>query len=109
MTIAVCGAFGPDRDVSHEEPDRRRLGIDYLNSCIDLAAAVGAPNVIGPMYSATGKTRLLPDDEREQQRTWAADSLRAVAEYAAARGRRPGDGAVESVRDRPRQYSGAGP
>ena len=63
VTIAVCGAFGPDRDVSHEEPDRRRLGIDYLNSCIDLAAAVGAPNVIGPMYSATGKTRLLPDDD----------------------------------------------
>ena len=40
VTIAVCGAFGPDRDVSHEEPERRRLGIDYLISCIDLAAAV---------------------------------------------------------------------
>jgi sugar phosphate isomerase/epimerase len=43
VTIAVCGAFGSDRDVSHEEPSRRRLGIDYLNSCIDLAAVVGAP------------------------------------------------------------------
>jgi D-psicose/D-tagatose/L-ribulose 3-epimerase len=86
VTIAVCGAFGSDRDVSHEEPSRRRLGIDYLNSCIDLAAAVGAPNVFGPMYSATGKTRLLLDAEREQQRTWAADSLREVGEYAAAKG-----------------------
>jgi D-psicose/D-tagatose/L-ribulose 3-epimerase len=86
ITIAVCGAFGHNRDVSHEEPGRRRLGIDYLKSCIDLAAAVEAPSVIGPMYSATGKTRLLPDAEREQQRTWAADSLREVGEYAAARG-----------------------
>src|SRR5215217_4617882 len=86
VSIAVCGAFGPDRDVSHEEPERRRLGIDYLNSCIDLAAAVGARDVIGPMYSATGKTRLLPDAAREQQRIWAADSLREVGQYAAARG-----------------------
>jgi D-psicose/D-tagatose/L-ribulose 3-epimerase len=86
VTIAVCGAFGPNRDVSHEESSRRRLGIDYLKTCIDLAAAVGAPNVIGPMYSATGKTRLLPYAEREQQRTWAADSLREVGGYAAAWG-----------------------
>jgi D-psicose/D-tagatose/L-ribulose 3-epimerase len=86
VTIAVCGAFGPDRDVSHEEPKRRQLGIDYLKSCIDLAAAVSAPDVIGPMYSATGKTRLLSDIEREQQRTWAANSLREAGEYAAARG-----------------------
>jgi D-psicose/D-tagatose/L-ribulose 3-epimerase len=86
VTIAVCGAFGPNRDVSHEESSRRRLGIDYLKTCIDLAAAVGAPNVIGPMYSATGKTRLLADAAREQQRTWAADSLREVGEFAAASG-----------------------
>jgi D-psicose/D-tagatose/L-ribulose 3-epimerase len=31
VTIAVCGAFGSDRDASHEEPSRRRIGIDYLN------------------------------------------------------------------------------
>jgi sugar phosphate isomerase/epimerase len=43
VSIAVYGAFGPDRDVSHEDPARRRLGIDYLTSCIDLAAVVGAP------------------------------------------------------------------
>ena len=86
VTISVCGAFGPDRDVSHEEPQRRRLGIDYLKVCIDLAAEVGAPNVIGPMYSATGKTRLLPEPEREQQRRWATESLREAGEYAAERG-----------------------
>ena len=84
--ISVCGAFGPDRDVSHEAPDRRRLGIDYLRTCIDLAAAVGAPDVVGPMYSAVGKTRLLPEAEREQQRAWATESLREAGEYAAARG-----------------------
>ena len=48
VTIAVCGAFGPDRDISHEEPERRRLGIDYLISCIDLAAAVARPTSSAP-------------------------------------------------------------
>lgn len=86
ISIAVCGAFGPDRDVSHEEPVRRKLGLDYLKACIDLAAEVGAQNVIGPMYSATGKTRLLPEAEREQQRNWAAESLREAGEYAGQHG-----------------------
>jgi D-psicose/D-tagatose/L-ribulose 3-epimerase len=86
VNISVCGAFGPDRDLSHEDPERRRVGVDYLRFCIDLAAEVEAPNVIGPMYSAVGKTRLLPEGEREQQRRWATESLREAGEYAGERG-----------------------
>lgn len=84
--LSVCGAFGPERDVSHEDAELRQSGIDYLKFCVDLAAEVGSPNVVGPMYSATGKTRLLPDNEREQQRNWAARSLREVGFYAGERG-----------------------
>ncbi|MGD0286507.1 MAG: sugar phosphate isomerase/epimerase family protein [Acidimicrobiales bacterium] len=86
LQISVCGAFGPDRDVSHEEPDKRAQGLRYLKGCIDLAADVGSPHVAGPMYSATGKARLLPAEQREQQRTWAAESLREAADYAGERG-----------------------
>lgn len=86
LPVSICGAFGPDRDVSHEDPEKRQLGIDYLKLCVDIAQAVGSPHVAGPMYSATGKARLLPPEERRQQRQWAADSLREVADYAAARG-----------------------
>jgi D-psicose/D-tagatose/L-ribulose 3-epimerase len=81
--VSVCGAFGPDRDLSHEDADMRRQGVEYLRACIDLAAEVGSPNVAGPMYSAVGKTRLLPDEEREQQRRWAVESLRTAGKYAA--------------------------
>ena len=84
--VLVCGAFGPDRDVSHEDARRRQLGVAYLKRCIDIAAEVGSPLVSGPMYSATGKTRLLPEEEREQQRAWAAEGLHAAGEYAAALG-----------------------
>ena len=86
LPVSICGAFGPDRDVSHEDPQKRQLGIDYLKLCVDIAEAVGSPHVAGPMYSATGKARLLPPEAREQQRQWAADSLREVADYAAERG-----------------------
>ena len=86
LQISVCGAFGPDRDVSHEEPDKRAQGVRYLKGCIDLAADVGSPHVAGPMYSATGKARLLPPEQREQQRTWAVESLREAADYAGERG-----------------------
>lgn len=83
--LSVCGAFGPDRDVSHEDSERRQSGIDYLKFCVDLAAEIGSPNVVGPMYSATGKTQLLSESEREQQRGRAARSLRDAGFYAGER------------------------
>jgi D-psicose/D-tagatose/L-ribulose 3-epimerase len=86
VDISVCGAFGPDRDVSHEDPEVRRGAGDYLRTCIDLAAAVGSDNVSGPMYSATGKARLLSDDERKQQWEWAVEGIGAAADYAAEHG-----------------------
>jgi D-psicose/D-tagatose/L-ribulose 3-epimerase len=86
LEVGICGAFGPDRDVSHDEPAKRQQGIHYLRKCIDIAAAVGSPHVAGPMFSATGKARLLPPEDRQRQRRWAAESLREVADYAGERG-----------------------
>jgi len=86
LPISICGAFGPDRDVSHENPDVRQSGIDYLKTCVDMAEAVGSPHVAGPMYSATGKARLLTPAERDEQRLWAVASLREVAAYAGEKG-----------------------
>jgi len=86
IAFSVCGAFGPERDLSHEDPRIRRLGMDYLEFLIDLAAGIGAPNVVGPMYSAVGKARMLSADEREEQRGWAVESLREAADYAGAKG-----------------------
>jgi D-psicose/D-tagatose/L-ribulose 3-epimerase len=86
LDISICGAFGPDRDISHEDSTIRAQGITYLNTCIDFAAEVGSPFVSGPMYSATGKTRLLSPEERKQQFDWAVESIAVVAGYAQAKG-----------------------
>jgi len=69
----VCGAFGPNRDISSEDVAIREQGIEYIKTCIDIAAELGSPLVSGPMYSATGKTRLLTPEEKEQQWAWAAE------------------------------------
>ena len=63
----------------------RRNGVAYVKQLVDLAAAIGAPHVVGPMYSAVGRTRMLEAAEREQQRALAVESLKAVAAYAGER------------------------
>jgi D-psicose/D-tagatose/L-ribulose 3-epimerase len=86
LSVLVCGAFGADRDVSHETRQGRQSGIDYLRHCVDFAAAVDSPLVSGPMYAPTGQTRLLPPGERRAQWDRAVDSLTTVAQHAAAAG-----------------------
>lgn len=82
----VCGSFGPRRDISAEDEAVRREGVAYIKTCVDISAALGCSLVSGPMYSATGKARLLSPVQREAQWSFAADNLRECAGYAEAKG-----------------------
>jgi D-psicose/D-tagatose/L-ribulose 3-epimerase len=82
IKVLICGAFGPDRDISSENPEIRKTGIAYIKTCADIAQAVGSGLVSGPMYSTTGKCRLLSDSERKQQWKWAMENMKTVADYA---------------------------
>lgn len=86
LQALVCGAFGPNRDISSEDAAIREQGVEYIKTCIDIAAELGSPLVSGPMYSATGKTRLLSPDEKKQQWGLAAENMKIVADYAAEKG-----------------------
>jgi D-psicose/D-tagatose/L-ribulose 3-epimerase len=86
LKATICGAFGPDRDASSEDRNIRANTISYLKACIDAAQELGSPFVAGPMYSATGKTRLLSSDERAKQWSLAIETLKPVADYAGQRG-----------------------
>jgi D-psicose/D-tagatose/L-ribulose 3-epimerase len=81
----VCGAFGPDRDISADDAATRGTGMAYVRRCIDFAVELGSPSVIGPMYSATGKTRMLSAAEREAQRALAVEGMKGLAAYAGER------------------------
>jgi len=78
----VCGAFGPDRDMSADNAETRRNAIAYVKRCADIAGELGANIVVGPMYSAVGRTRMAEPAERKAQRGLAADSIREAADHA---------------------------
>jgi D-psicose/D-tagatose/L-ribulose 3-epimerase len=81
--VTVCGAFGPDRDLSSEDESVRKTGLSYLRRCIDFAQDLGSPFVSGPMYAAVGNTRLLLEEARRAQWSRSVSGLREAASYAA--------------------------
>jgi D-psicose/D-tagatose/L-ribulose 3-epimerase len=86
MGVVVCGAFGPDRNISSLDPGVRDTAREYLYWLIDAAEFLGSENVIGPMYSAVGKPRLESAADRETEWGFAVSELKAACQYAAKKG-----------------------
>jgi len=86
LTVHVCGAFGPGRDLTNPDPAVRAGARDYITACLDITAGLGAGFFCGPMYSEVGKARQLPEDERKREWDLAVSELRVVSQAAADRG-----------------------
>ena len=82
LSVTVCGAFGPTRDVSSEDSTIRKGGADYMRESIRFAEEVGARVFAGPVYSAVGKTRLVPDEQKKREWAWCVENLREVGKAA---------------------------
>jgi D-psicose/D-tagatose/L-ribulose 3-epimerase len=82
----VCGAFGPTRDLTHDDPAVHKNCIDYVIRCFDLCLAWDAKFVAGPMYSAVGKARMIPPEQRKVEWERAVTNLRKVCHIAGERG-----------------------
>jgi D-psicose/D-tagatose/L-ribulose 3-epimerase len=78
----VCGAFGPDRDLTHEDPAIRENSLNYIRACLPLCERWGAKVLPGPMYSGVGKRRHLPADARKKEWDLAVAGLRKAAAMA---------------------------
>lgn len=86
LKATVCGAFGATRDLTHEDAAVHQQSFSYIAYCLDICAALGTHFFGGPMYSAVGKARMVPDDQRKKEWELAVTNLRIVCEMAAARG-----------------------
>ncbi|HEX5667200.1 MAG TPA: sugar phosphate isomerase/epimerase family protein [Chitinophagaceae bacterium] len=82
----ICGAFGPSRDLTHEDELVHRNCFEYIEACFDICTAVGAKFLAGPMYSAVGKARMIPADQRKKEWNLAVKNIRKVCEMASVRG-----------------------
>jgi D-psicose/D-tagatose/L-ribulose 3-epimerase len=86
LGVIMCGAFGPDRNLSSLDPEIRANSREYLSWMIDAAAEVGSDKVIGPMYSAVGKPRLESEADREVEWELAVNELKSLSKLAADKG-----------------------
>jgi D-psicose/D-tagatose/L-ribulose 3-epimerase len=87
LKAIVCGAFGPDRDLTHDDPAVHRACLDYIRDCLDLCVDLNAGFVGGPMYSAVGKARMVPPEQRRREWELAVINLRIACDLAAERGK----------------------
>jgi len=82
LDVSVCAVIGADRDLIHPERKVRDNGIAYVRHCIEAAHTLGGTNVIGPLYSAVGRTWQATPEERERDLELLVQQLRGLAEYA---------------------------
>ena len=88
LGASVCAAMGPDRDLT--DPALVTATQDYIRTCIDAAATLGAGVVAGPLYTPVGKTWRMDADERAATVDRLVEGLKPLVEYAGARGVRLG-------------------
>lgn len=86
LGVSTCAAMGPDRDLIHEDPDIRANGMAYIRDCVDSAQALGATNLVGPIYSAVGRTWQSTPDDRARDRDLLVKNLKKLADYAGDHG-----------------------
>ena len=82
----ICGAFGPTRDLTSDDKQLQRTGMDYIAACLDIASGLGARFFAGPMYSAVGKARMVAPEQRAVEWERAVTNLQAVCERASSSG-----------------------
>lgn len=86
LEVSVCGAFGPTKDLTHEDPKVHRQCFDYLEQCFELCNALEVKFLAGPMYSAVGKARMVSQEQRKKEWELAANNLKKVCVMANATG-----------------------
>jgi len=86
LAVSVCAVIGADRDLLDQNERVRANGMAYVRHCLDAARALGSPHVVGPLYSAVGRTWLASADERRRDLDLLVKELTELARYAADRG-----------------------
>ena len=86
LSVIVCGAFGTSRDLTSDNPELQRNSLIYIEECLKITKELGSAFFAGPMYSAVGKARMIPKEEREVEWSRAVENLRTVCEIASSMG-----------------------
>lgn len=91
LGVVLAARVNLDRNLSSEDSDRHRGGVDYLRYAVDTAATLGATIVGGPLTGnplvfAGRPPAPVAEDERLARKERCVAGLRAAGEHAAAAG-----------------------
>jgi D-psicose/D-tagatose/L-ribulose 3-epimerase len=86
LQTSVCAAMSPDRDLIHADENIRKNAMSYVKHCVDAAKTLGSANVVGPLYSAVGRTWQQTADERKKDLDLLVGELKELSAYAHERG-----------------------
>ena len=86
LKLVVCGAFGPDRDLTHDDASVRENSLNYITKAIEICQKSGTPVLAGPMYSAVGKRRHVTPDQKKKEWDLAVKGIKEAGKRAADSG-----------------------
>jgi D-psicose/D-tagatose/L-ribulose 3-epimerase len=86
LGVSMDAVISPGRDLIHPDAAIRAAGIAYVRQAIAAAQAVGAQNLVGPLYSGVGRTWQATADERARDLDLLEQQLRTLAPIAADHG-----------------------
>ena len=86
LGVSCTGALGPDRDLINPDPAIRECAKAYVRGAVDAAQQLSATNLVGPFYSAVGRTWQQTEAERQHDLDLLVASLTELCAYAADHG-----------------------
>ena len=86
LKATTCAAFGPERDLTHENPQVWKNCLNYIDRCLEYAEIWESEFVAGPMYAATGKARHISSEQRKTEWERAVINLKKACVMAEKRG-----------------------
>lgn len=86
LKIIICGAFGPDRDLTHDDSSVRENSLNYITQALKICQQSGCKTLAGPMYSAVGKRRHVAADQKKKEWDLAVKGLKEAGKRAADSG-----------------------
>lgn len=86
VAVSTYAVMGADRDLIHEDDAIRANGKRYLMQAIEATHALGATNLVGPLYSTVGRTWQASAIDRARDVDLLIATLRELALYASDKG-----------------------
>lgn len=83
LGVSACAAMGPDRDLIHPDKAIRDNGMAYVKGAIQATHDLGGKNLVGPIYSAVGRTWQASEEERARDTDLLVQNLTELAKFAA--------------------------